>query len=1845
MTEKEAKDKLERVKAIRAANRGVITKKISDVDTILSGTTLNDDQRKSLEVLDRLLTGKLKTIEELDQSVLSLCSVDVIQAEIEDAEKVLERVVDCQKRIQDALQTKSNGHEGHQLQFSSTSGATSNLAKAKLPKLVLPKFRGDVTKWTSFWDSFKSAVHENKAISLVDKFNYLNSLLEGPASRAIQGLSLTDANYKSAVEILQERFGRPQQIISAHMDELLKIPNCSGTERSTSLRFVYDQISVHVRGLASLGIASDEYGGLLIPVIMAKLPSEIRVRIARETKSSVWKMDGILEIIKQEVEAREMSEGVKAQEERKQIMFQQPRHPKHPTTNAFFIGKRDQMNNTSPTRCVYCNDLHYSASCTKVVDPRNRRDILIEAKRCFKCLYPDHRVKDCTSTKNCRHCGGRHHQSICFGTIQDVQPPRPPPNELGQINKEERGASGGTITAISSTKAKGSILLQTATAIATNEDGSRSLPVRILFDNGSQRSYVTDNLKSKLCLKPMSSETLHLNTFGENVYRKQRCQVITLPLRNKQNEYLEITALNFPVICSPLPKRVDINDYPHLQGLELADSSESQCGIDILIGSDHYWDIVTGETIRGNSGPTAISSKFGWLLSGPTNVSCSPNESNTVSNLIISGGPCFNEANDKDEIVDMLKTFWETESTGILDDSKIERQVPDIVKQTDISFNGRHYETRLPWKEDCAPTSNNYGMCVSRLRSLHHKLRNEPNLLSDYDKIIQQQCEAGIVERVPKSNCAHELSVTSVHYSPHHAVVRRDRETTKVRVVYDGSAKYSKEERSLNDCLEVGENYIPHIFDMLAKFRWNAVALTADIEKAFLMVGIKQEDRDMLRFLWYDDPFAAKPEITEYRFNRLVFGLRPSPSILGATISHHLSLYKQSEPEMAELLEKSLYVDDLLTGDDNDDKGLVIHKKTKQIMAEGGFNLRKWNSNSRSLLRAIESCENPRGESKSNQEPTTEDDESYAKSSTTPGNSEAKNETIVKILGLNWDTVSDEFFFDLQELYKFGSSLPPTKRSILKLTAKIFDPIGFLTPFTVEMKILFQELCLDKIDWDSELQGTLLLTWNTLLEELKYLYNVRIPRCYFRSSPIEIELHGFSDASNRAYAAVIYMRSLYQDGRVDVRLVASKSRVAPLKKQSIPRLELLGAVLLARLVHKFNSAVKQLKTINWTDSMTTLCWIKNERVWKQYVRHRVDEIRNLSSKDDWRHCPGKQNPADLPTRGLSAKELSTNVIWWNGPEFLYKAESEWPVSESTNAEDEVALMEIVKTPIATVHSLVNTSATMPERIDQLVDVKRFHDVTSLLRVTALVIKAARRFKNRTRNEKEETRLSSADLKDAETLWIKSVQATSFSNEIEFLKRKERKSIPPIYVSQFGLFLQDVVVKCKGRLNNSSLPANTKNPVLLPAKHGFVQLLIKQSHESVKHNGIRDTLTTLRERFWVLRGRESVKNFIRRCVICRKFEGTPYSSPPQADLPSDRVSEDPPFTHVGLDFAGPLFIETKNSENADNESKKVYICLFTCASTRAIHLELTSGLSVEAFLLAFRRFTGRRGVPATLHSDNAKTFKSSSREVQRIIRSEEVWRYLTNKQIQWNFIIEKAPWWGGYWERLVRSIKRPLKKVLGRATLGFDELNTILIEIEAVINSRPITYVYDDEESISYPLTPSDLIYGRRITCTPNASHYEIVSTNESLTRKARHHKHVLRRLTTQWRREYLTSLKERAQAVSRGSDKKPIEIGDIVLLKNDSTSRVFWKIGKVEELIPGKDGEVRAAVVKVGSSTKRPALLRRPLPQLIPIEVKIPARVQPEGTQRDETRVTNDSARPRRTAAIVGEINRQLNSA
>jgi len=399
------------------------------------------------------------------------------------------------------------------------------------------------------------------------------------------------------------------------------------------------------------------------------------------------------------------------------------------------------------------------------------------------------------------------------------------------------------------------------------------------------------------------------------------------------------------------------------------------------------------------------------------------------SNLIISGGCDSMIGEQDDELFESLKKFWETESVGIIPE---DQSLHADKQKSDIHLNGHNYEIALHWKEDLQPSTNSYRMSESRLRSLYFKLKKDPDLSRDYDRISRELEQAGIVERVPEEETTSNVDKGQVYYSPHHLVIRKDCETIKVRIVYDGSAKSSKEELSLNNCLETGDNYIPRIFNMLARSRNNPVGLTSDIEKAFLMVSIKEEDQDMVRFLWFDNSDRDRPRIGQLRFNRLLYGLRPSPSILGATIAIHFSLYKQSKPEMAALLEKSLYVDNMLSGAGDDEKALEIYHKSKRIMADGGFNLRKWNSSSQTLLNSIEACEISEDQKGLVEHATAEDDESYAKSSTTPTSSETKKDTVVKILGMNWDSVEDNLFFNFNDHSDYGKSLPATKRSVLK---------------------------------------------------------------------------------------------------------------------------------------------------------------------------------------------------------------------------------------------------------------------------------------------------------------------------------------------------------------------------------------------------------------------------------------------------------------------------------------------------------------------------------------------------------------------------------------------------------------------------------------------------------------------------------------------------------------------------------------------------------------------------------------------------------------------------------------------
>ena len=707
MEDNEKQEKLARLKATRKSHRGVTTKYINEVDNLLKHEPLDQKQQESVENLRKRLDLKLRTLETIDQEILDLCDLGTIDKEIEESEILSFRVTEITSKIQRALATSQRQNEREVRESTPSSQSTISTtsekqSRTKLPRLDLQIFNGDILKFSAFWDRFETAIDKNEGIPTIEKFNYLIHYLEGAAARIVDGLQITEKNYDAAKKILKKRYGKCQMIITAHMEKLLKLRPCTG-EKPNQLRYLFDKISIHLRGLESLGVTSENNGATLIPVLMGKLPADIRVQVARLTSNDAWSLKEILELLENEVEAREVGESIKANDERVQFSSN-PRNP--PIRNTASTLYTDMEKRKPNITCVYCNGEHYSASCERIKDISQRVSILKQKGKCFVCLRYGHRKNQCRLNKLCKHCRGKHHQSICEHESR--------PKQDQQSNEMENTTSASTLTR---SKGKSVVLLQTAKTMAFKNGEAKGISVHILLDNGSQQSYITESLKTRLKLEPVKQKTLHLNTFGGEKVSKNGCSLVKFYLLCKEGKRIEIQALSFPKICTPLPAQIDLSDYPHLEDLELADplDSESQVEpVDILIGSDMYWEIVNGDVIRENTGPIAVSSKFGWVISGP--VKGSHVNVASVANLVINA-PELNQSNH-DPIISELRRFWETDSTGIIDDPKSEQDTPFLKK---FSFDGERYKVGLPWKEvEIEPLPVDYNLSLNRLNSLYY---------------------------------------------------------------------------------------------------------------------------------------------------------------------------------------------------------------------------------------------------------------------------------------------------------------------------------------------------------------------------------------------------------------------------------------------------------------------------------------------------------------------------------------------------------------------------------------------------------------------------------------------------------------------------------------------------------------------------------------------------------------------------------------------------------------------------------------------------------------------------------------------------------------------------------------------------------------------------------------------------------------------------------------------------------------------------------------------------------------------------------------------------------------------
>lgn len=1844
----------------RQGHRLYATKLMGDAEQIIKD--FDSSKENKLKQIKISLRDRMEILRNLDEAILGALEKDEeIEEEIADAGRFSERILELIVEIESVLSlhgSKSQSGNGSPTQVSKAESAGSANKHAKLPRISLKSFSGEPSQWLTFWDSFRSAVHENTEVHDIDKFNYLKSLLNGSAAATIAGLPLTDANYNAAIELLKNRFGNKQVIISSHMDGLLKLTPLGNTSDVRKLRQTYDEIEAHVRGLQALEVPTESYGSFLVPVLMTKIPEDIRLLVGREMKDGEWNLTEILRLLRSEVENRERCGGVQALARKENLYSPEDRRnaksPKSGPTSASALFSGNQPSNT--THCTFCKQPHPTASCHVVTNKTARRECLKKQGRCFICLKRSHLARDCPSNMACLKCSGRHHVSLCEMAMKPQQ--RQPESMVSQNNGNTtntwpyRQPSQASQTRTFYVGSHDSILLQTAQAFIGNGNTSTGIRARVIFDSGSQKSYITQRARDQLNSPTISKESLLIKTFGSGVTgQPTECEKVKVAVGNVNMwSSREIEAFVVPTICTPIgSQEIDTakEQFSYLTEIELADGDHGNenLEIDMLIGADFMWLFFTGETRRGENGegPVASCTTLGWVLSGPV-----PSEKkgaqlssvNFVSTHVLKVA-CEPKKGCHTE--ELLQRLWDLDSIGIREKETVHEAFLE-----NISFANDRYSVKLPLKENRDLLPDNYDLSLARLNSLVRRLRKEPSIMKEYDQIFQDQLHHGIIERVDETE---EQLPGQTHYLPHQAVIRSDALTTKLRVVFDASAKVKPSCPSLNDCTHTGPPLTPGIADILMRFRAHKVGLVADIEKAFLNIAVDEQQRDLMRFLWIDDVTKDDPNVEIYRFCRVIFGMNCSPFLLNATLRHHVTEYYAHDPALAEYTLAGLYVDDLTSGGEDDEEAYSIYKETNSCFAAGRFNLRKWASNRRGVIEKI-SSDRMKRERLGKQESASDEEQSYAKI-TVGGLEEIDPTKEHKVLGTNWNLEEDTIVMKLNKIVEFARNLEPTKRNVLRIAAKLFDPLGLISPVMVVLRMLLQELCLSKCEWDSltpQPGRNRLQKWLTDLEKVG---EMTVNRYYFPEEERRIKfatLHGFGDASKGAYCAVVYLCIETEDG-YKTSLVAAKSRVTPSSPMSIPRLELLAALILARLISTVQEALAQVlntkEVFCWTDSITVFYWIQSNKEYKQFVQNRIDEIHKLTDAKSWRHCPGVENPADVGSRGCLASELVDNRLWWEGPAWLKGPPKNYPASEVSKEEDlteecrtEFKAKEQKPSNVTTMVSLT-TEPSNPVKLTEIIDCERFSDATKLFRVTALSLKFIRNLKSakteRREAQSKQTTLTAEEISEAKVLWIREVQKP-FERERNFENLKQ----------QLGLFRhEDTILKCKGRLGNAPLSVETRYPSLLPRRHHVTRLIVEACHRKTNHGGVKETLVEVRTNFWIPKGRQYVKRILHQCVICKKREGVPYRPPPTADLPESRVSGSPAFTHVGVDFAGPVYV--KSTSGSTKQMKKAYICLFTCATSRALHLELTPDLSTEAFVRCLRRFIARRGRPASITSDNAKTFKRANKELGQLLQNKRTQDFAANQGITWKFILEKAPWWGGYYERMVQLVKRSLRKVLGKAQLSFEELLTVLTEVEGVLNSRPLTYVYSDITD-QEPLTPSHLVIGRRLATLPNPAELsDDEETASSLERRARYLSRLLEHFWKRWSNEYLVGLREFHYCGTRGNQNKEVKVGDVVLIHDDSLARSKWRLGEITELIESKDGHKRGAVLRAISKKGKPSTMRRAVQKLVPLEVNTGNLPQNEHVGAEEAGIVQQPDHPaelvrppRRAAAATADKIRRL---
>uniref|UniRef100_A0A8D9B754 Integrase catalytic domain-containing protein n=1 Tax=Cacopsylla melanoneura TaxID=428564 RepID=A0A8D9B754_9HEMI len=913
--------------------------------------------------------------------------------------------------------------------------------------------------------------------------------------------------------------------------------------------------------------------------------------------------------------------------------------------------------------------------------------------------------------------------------------------------------------------------------------------------------------------------------------------------------------------------------------------------------------------------------------------------------------------------------------------------------------------------------------------------------------------------------------------------------------------------------------------------------------------GVKLDPRDWKyqQILWRFSPYEP---IQTYEINRVCFGVSSSPFHALRVIKQLIKDEGDRFPAAAQVLDTDVYIDDVCTGASSVDEACQLRADLSALLGKAGFELRKWSSSHPSVLAGL--------------------DVDLLEKPHKFGDAET-----IQVLGIQWDSKEDVFCYQVETL-----SDCLTKRQVLSQIARMYDLPGFLGPVVIWMKILLQQVWLQGLGWDDPL----LDQWNKFVSDMPCLRELKIPRYILDTYVYPPELIGFSDASSSAMAAVVYLRVVCSDQRVLVNLIRAKTKVAPVKPVTIPRLELTASYMLALLVESLQPFREQLRieTIKlFTDSMVVLSWLRTPpHLLKVFVANRVVKILDVTLPTQWSHVPTTENPADIASRGCFPSHLVQHDMWWHGPPFLLDDPASWPKCPQVVPTEPVPEL---KSPVVSAHVTIDNCGTA--------FLERFSSFTRAQRVIAWIL----RFKQNCLRKPEERLLANlkvVELDQAERVMIRITQSFHFDNVFKTLENKGKL---PVSIQQLSPFILDQCLRVGGRIDKSPLPYDSRHPYLLPANSHLASLIVRYFHMLSLHGGPKLVQTLVHAKYFIPGLRNLVRKTLFQCVQCYRFNAKPRQ-PFMAELPLSRFMQGRPFIHTGVDLAGPFALKDGSRRNAP--ILKGYFAIFVCFAVKAVHLEPLSSLSTDCFLACFDRFIARRGLPSTMFSDQGTNFKGAARfldETHRFLlaNNSEISEHLSLQKVQWSFNAPANPSAGGIWEAGVKSAKSHLKHILTDRPLQFEEFATVLCRVEMCLNSRSIGVPSSlSPEDTPDSLTPGHFLIGAPLLARPETDLTELPSNR--LPRWG-FLSQIIQHFWRRWKREYLHSLIQRQKWLGHSDN---IKVGDVVVVVSENQTPTHWPLARVVELLPANDGVVRVVSIKTATGK-----LTRPVRKLLILPV------------------------------------------